>query len=63
MVNERDKVRTLSLCFDTILNNYLFQKFKLIETNEFNHLIYLIKKSNSTASVFTSREGKYSSIH
>jgi hypothetical protein len=41
MVNERDKVRTLSLCFDTMLNNYLSKKFKLIKINLFN---YLIKK-------------------
>jgi hypothetical protein len=37
--NERDKVQTQNLFFDTMLNHHLSQKLKLIRRDKFNHLI------------------------
>jgi hypothetical protein len=43
-VNGVDKFQTQDLCSDIMLNHYLFQKFKLIGKNEFNHLINILTK-------------------
>jgi hypothetical protein len=33
---------TQNLCFNTMLNNYLFKKFKVIKNNKFNFLINIL---------------------
>jgi hypothetical protein len=45
-MNDRDKVRTQDLCFDTMLNRHLSRKLKLIMNDKFNHLINIITLVN-----------------
>ena len=35
-------IRIQNLNFDTMLNNYLFQKLKFIRNDKFNHLINIL---------------------